>query len=89
VLRVLRLNLSQLLTILEVVIHDPLYKWSLSPLQAQTRRQLQQQGEGQDAFQQAHFQQAQQQHTAGGAGGSSSQDAAQRALLRIQNKLLG
>lgn len=98
-MRVLRLNLSQLLTILEVVIHDPLYKWSLSPVQAQARRQQQNQqpgalgaggdyflaqlkGEGQLAGQAPR-------HTAGGGSGSSSQDAAQRALLRIQNKLLG
>jgi hypothetical protein len=108
---VLRLNLSQLLTILEVVIHDPLYKWSLSPLQAQARRQQQTGGApggeavavsfiaptrgaggsprgsprggngGNGGGGQSH------QQTAGGS--SSSQDAAQRALLRIQNKLLG
>jgi tetratricopeptide (TPR) repeat protein len=39
VLRVLRENSTQLLTILEVVIHDPLYKWSLSPLQARQKQQ--------------------------------------------------
>jgi ataxia telangiectasia mutated family protein len=33
VLRVLRANSFQLLTILEVVIHDPFYKWRLSPYQ--------------------------------------------------------
>jgi ataxia telangiectasia mutated family protein len=38
VLRVLRENSIQLQTILEVVIHDPLYKWSLSPLQARKRQ---------------------------------------------------
>lgn len=34
ILRVLKDNTLPIMTILEVVIHDPLYKWSLSPLQA-------------------------------------------------------
>ena len=38
VLGVLRAKMNQLLTILEVVIHDPLYKWSISPIEA-TKRQ--------------------------------------------------
>ena len=38
VLRVLRDQAPRLLTILEVVLHDPLYKWSLSPLQARARQ---------------------------------------------------
>ena len=33
-MNVLRTNHASLLTILEVFIHDPLYKWALSPLQA-------------------------------------------------------
>ena len=40
VLRVLRANTLQLLTILKVVIHDPLYKWSLSPQDVRNRQQL-------------------------------------------------
>lgn len=31
---VLRMHHASLLTIVEVFIHDPLYKWALSPLQA-------------------------------------------------------
>ena len=89
----LRLNLSQLLTILEVVIHDPLYKWSLSPVQLRARRQQQQQQQQQGGLAGAGEPfLAPLKNTAGGGGGgggSSSQDAAQRALLRIQNKLLG
>jgi ataxia telangiectasia mutated family protein len=46
VLRVLRARTLQLLTILEVVIHDPLYKWSLSPLQARKRQLQGADGEG-------------------------------------------
>jgi len=38
VLRVLRAHSLQLLTILEVVIHDPLYKWSLSPNAARAKQ---------------------------------------------------
>jgi len=38
VLRVLRAHALQIMTILEVVIHDPLYKWSLSPLQARQKQ---------------------------------------------------
>ena len=42
VVRVLRAHSLQLLTILEVVIHDPLYKWSLSPNQMKMKQQKQQ-----------------------------------------------
>jgi ataxia telangiectasia mutated family protein len=38
VLRVLRAHAQPLMTILEVVIHDPLYKWSLSPIQARAKQ---------------------------------------------------
>lgn len=38
VLKVLRENSLNLLTILEVVIYDPLYKWSLSPLKARNKQ---------------------------------------------------
>jgi len=38
VLEVLRENMSQVLTILEVVVHDPLYKWSMSPVDHLSRR---------------------------------------------------
>ena len=48
-LRVLRLNRESLMTIIEVFVHDPLYSWALSPVQAlqkqareeRVRRQLQ------------------------------------------------
>jgi hypothetical protein len=38
VLKVLRENSFNLFTILEVVIYDPLYKWSLSPLKARNKQ---------------------------------------------------
>lgn len=37
-LRVLRAHKESLLTIVEVFIHDPLYKWALSPADAQLRQ---------------------------------------------------
>ena len=37
-LRVLRANKESLLTILEVFIHDPLYKWQLTTARAQQRQ---------------------------------------------------
>lgn len=38
VLSLLREKMNQVLEILEVVIHDPLYKWSISPLEANRRQ---------------------------------------------------
>ena len=38
VLSLLREKMNQVLEILEVVIHDPLYKWSISPLEANKRQ---------------------------------------------------
>jgi ataxia telangiectasia mutated family protein len=37
-LRVLRTHKESLLTIVEVFIHDPLYKWALTPAGAQQRQ---------------------------------------------------
>ncbi|CAA3003480.1 Serine threonine- kinase ATM, partial [Olea europaea subsp. europaea] len=37
-LSVMRTNKEALLTIVEVFIHDPLYKWALSPLKAMQRQ---------------------------------------------------
>ena len=37
-LRVLRAHKESLLTIVEVFIHDPLYKWALTPADAQLRQ---------------------------------------------------
>lgn len=83
VLRVLRENFAQILTILEVVIHDPLYKWTLSPLQArkkQTREYENLSGESAAAALVLNCTQSL---------SSSSTDAAKRTLLRIKNKLQG
>lgn len=37
--QVLRSDAPSVLTILEVLLHDPLYKWMLSPLAARQRQQ--------------------------------------------------
>jgi hypothetical protein len=104
VLQVLRESTVHILTILEVVMHDPLYKWSLSPQQAQRRqpslaldatlsRSLQQQifqGPGATTTPRSIFQAG-----AGGegatAGGETSfgRDAGERALGRVRSKLQG
>jgi ataxia telangiectasia mutated family protein len=89
VLRVLRDNALQIMTILEVVIHDPLYKWSLSPLQARMKQNTV------PDFQLNLASKAtpQLQNTAVGTttkqGGSFGKDAAERTLMRIKNKLHG
>eukprot|EP00899_Mesostigma_viride_P015595 jgi/Mesvir1/24036/Mv10774-RA.1 len=82
-LRVMQANKESLLTIIEVFIHDPLYRWALSPLKA-LQRQREQGDPGASAIDQV----------AGGRGGEvtdakdTNRDAA-RALLRIKQKLEG
>lgn len=91
-MRVLRSDAPSVLTILEVLLHDPLYRWMLSPLAARQRQQEEGGGGGK---------------TGGGSGGGAATatvgapaaeveedagvggDAAQRALARIKHKLQG
>lgn len=79
VMRVLRANSMALLTVLSVVIHDPLYKWSLSPAAARARQSKDPGAKlriGQD--------------TANETGRSQfGRDAGERTLLRIRAKLQG
>lgn len=91
-MRVLRENALPMLTILNVVLHDPLYKWSLSPAQARRR----QRGEDDTAAQNnnitnmLHGQQSTTQpQTGNGNGGQFGRDAGARALARIRSKLQG
>ncbi|CAM9450755.1 unnamed protein product [Phaeothamnion confervicola] len=99
-MRVLRGSSAALLTILEVFIHDPLYRWMLSPVDARLRqRQL----DGGDKMGRRGGASASSHATAptsaagggggggggGGSGGGSQMDAAERALLRIKQKLQG
>ncbi|KAJ4840216.1 hypothetical protein Tsubulata_002970 [Turnera subulata] len=74
-LSVMRTNKEALLTIVEVFIHDPLYKWALSPLKA-----LQRQKETDDDLE-TSFGDSQDEY-------EGNKDAA-RALLRVKQKLDG
>lgn len=75
-LSVMRTNKEALLTIIEVFIHDPLYKWALSPLKA-----LQRQKETEDDLE-TTLEGSQQDDYEG------NKDAA-RALMRVKQKLDG
>ncbi|XP_010243049.1 PREDICTED: serine/threonine-protein kinase ATM isoform X1 [Nelumbo nucifera] len=74
-LSVMRTNKEALLTIVEVFIHDPLYKWALSPLKA-----LQRQKETDDDIE-SSLEDSQDVY-------EGNKDAA-RALLRVKQKLDG
>ncbi|OMO81453.1 hypothetical protein CCACVL1_12414, partial [Corchorus capsularis] len=74
-LSVMRTNKEALLTIIEVFIHDPLYKWALSPLKA-----LQRQKETDDDLD-TSLEGSQDEY-------EGNKDAA-RALLRVKQKLDG
>ncbi|KAJ7956242.1 Serine/threonine-protein kinase ATM [Quillaja saponaria] len=74
-LSVMRTNKEALLTIIEVFIHDPLYKWALSPLKA-----LQRQKEADDDLE-TSLDDAEDEY-------EGNKDAA-RALMRVKQKLDG
>ncbi|KAF6252289.1 hypothetical protein COO60DRAFT_542235 [Scenedesmus sp. NREL 46B-D3] len=98
-LQALRSHKEALLTVVEVVLHDPMYKWQMTPVKAQRRQQdpLAADGGGAGAAAPAG--------TAGGAaasgGGASSAGPAgsgaaaignadaERAVLRVKQKLEG
>ena len=78
VIRVLRQNAHLLLVILEVVIHDPFYRWRLSPIQKHQRQNLRGLGESRfiadgDIHEENSF----------------DKDAAQRTIMMVKNKLQG
>ncbi|KAG8053690.1 hypothetical protein GUJ93_ZPchr0001g32148 [Zizania palustris] len=76
-LSVMRANKEALLTIIEVFVHDPLYKWALSPLKALQRQKVSMETDDTDscldASQEAY---------------EGNKDAA-RAILRVKQKLDG
>ncbi|KAL2936046.1 Serine/threonine-protein kinase ATM [Bienertia sinuspersici] len=74
-LSVMRTNKEALLTIIEVFIHDPLYKWALSPLKA-----LQRQKETEDDLE-TNWEDSQDEY-------EGNKDAT-RALMRVKQKLDG
>jgi len=94
VLRALRTNSAQILTILEVVIHDPLYKWSLSPIEARNK-QDKKRGTTPVITAAAAVTTLTDEGTLMSAGratgppASAGRDAAERTLMRIRNKLQG
>ncbi|KAL8141962.1 hypothetical protein V2J09_014994 [Rumex salicifolius] len=74
-LAVMRTNKEALLTIVEVFIHDPLYKWALSPLKAlQRQKEIDDDYEGSWEDSQGEYE--------------GNKDAA-RSLLRVKQKLDG
>lgn len=89
---VLRENASALLTILSAVVADPLYKWNLTPRQARNK-QRGEDDEGSEAEQVAVEQEKkvanQESEQNSAATNDQANDAAVRALARIQEKLQG
>ena len=78
VLRVLRQNAHLLLIILEVVIHDPFYRWRLSPIQKRQRQDLRDASEADLLHDKTKLEES-----------SFDKDAAQRTIMRVKNKLHG
>ena len=76
---VLRANRDPMLTVIEVFVHDPLYKWALSPSRARRWQQREEQPDAADAEEAAAVAPEALQGTA---------DAA-RAILRVRQKLEG
>ena len=84
VMEVLRASKEQLLTIVEVFIHDPLYKWALSPVKAvlgqiENHKQQQQNSASHHGNTQSGFE----------AASEVSNADAERALLKVKEKLEG
>ncbi|GJP48207.1 hypothetical protein CLOM_g7479 [Closterium sp. NIES-68] len=80
VLSVMRENKEALLTIIEVFIYDPLYKWALSPLKALHRQKME---ESEEALEES----AGWEEESGVA--MEGNEEATRALLRVKQKLEG
>jgi hypothetical protein len=85
-MHVLRRNHHSLLQILEVLIHDPLYVWSLSPLQALQRQQKD--VIDVDSLLKNNNSNNKADDEGGGAKSANNRDA-ESALLRVRQKLLG
>jgi ataxia telangiectasia mutated family protein len=81
VLRVMRDNQSSLLTILDVLLHDPLYAWVLSPQKAAAIQRRSNRQEESETGLVSH-----------GTGGKKPEEGvklAERVLLRLRQKLQG
>ncbi|GFR43088.1 hypothetical protein Agub_g4095, partial [Astrephomene gubernaculifera] len=87
-LRVLRSHSESLLTVIEVVLHDPLHKWSLSLAKARQKQPRERdRGRGATAGEQKE-QQQQPQEEEDATALLGNADAA-RAVLRVKQKLEG
>jgi serine-protein kinase ATM len=84
---VLRDNSTALLTILEVLIHDPMYQWTLSPTKALERQRAK--DKTQDDTNANNLQQQQQSSQDNNDSSGNRADAAERALLRIKQVPIG
>uniref|UniRef100_K3WAJ2 non-specific serine/threonine protein kinase n=1 Tax=Globisporangium ultimum (strain ATCC 200006 / CBS 805.95 / DAOM BR144) TaxID=431595 RepID=K3WAJ2_GLOUD len=91
-LQLLRKKSASVVTILEVFVHDPLYRWTLSPLKA-LRIQKEENGSTVSSRSSSNTDNssvstldAEQQ---GAGGGGNNNDAAARALIRVKQKLEG
>lgn len=80
VIKVMRLNKEALLTIVEVFIHDPLYKWGMTPIKA--RRRQREEGSYVDISDNSSVLSDDGLPVVGNAD-------AERALLRVQKKIDG
>jgi len=83
--KVLRNNASNLLTILSAVVSDPLYKWNVSPVKAR-QRQMAETFEGEKNILQDEKTLDDSLDT---SGNETKNDAANRAILKISEKLQG
>lgn len=79
-MRVLRDNREALLILIEVFIHDPLYKWAMTPMKAQQRQRAQEDG---DVVADAGT------AAAAGNGADLANADAERAVVRVKQKLQG
>ena len=77
-LSILRKNADSLLTILSAVVNDPLYKWSVSPMQARRRQRIAS-AEGEAVGKTGH----------GDDDLEDRNEAANHAIRRVREKLNG
>lgn len=89
VMRVLRSHSQHLMTILEVVVHDPLYKWSLSPLQARIKQNMAVTDFHHNELRLNHPPHTAAQQAVKHPTGNFGKDAAERTLSRVRQKLQG
>lgn len=85
-IRVLRKNASTLLTILSAVVADPLYKWSVSPVQGMRRQKL---GPASDGPLDTLNEETGDVFDGGGESSDEKNEMGKKAIARINDKLQG